>query len=108
MNFDDAYKLMRDGAAIARPGWKSIDYLFWGREYVWAKYKAGRVTPFWWFTGALADANDWFVVEVESLPVLPPLKPAPQLVKRPRENSAERRARRQAEMRARYSEALND
>lgn len=77
MTFDEAYWRMRSGAAIARPGWKKIDYLFWGHERVWMAYKDGRVRPLYWITHVFGEAMDWFIVEVESLPYIPPPKPQP-------------------------------
>jgi hypothetical protein len=101
MTFDEAYAQMRAGAAIARPNWKKIVFLFWARENVWVYYKSGKVSPLWMFNGALSEATDWFVVQVENLPTIPESKPKPQPTQT-RRTLLSRLARKQELMRQRH------
>lgn len=104
MTFDKAYEEMRRGSAIALPGWRSIEYLFFSRSRnaVWAKYKDGAVRPFGFFSQPLCDALNWFVLAIESLPEIPALRPA-----RPKGQTRQpvrmSLVDRQAEMRSRWS-----
>ena len=71
MTFNEAYKQMENGAAVARPNWKAIDFWFIDRDRIWAKYKDGAVRPIGFVSGGCCDRDDWFVVKVESLPATP-------------------------------------
>lgn len=98
MKWDEAYSEMKDGAAIARPGWRAIHYLFWEREMVWAFHSSGRVQCYQhYFMRAAGNETDWFIVQNVSKPSLPP--PKKKQSERP---FARRLAERQAEMKQRY------
>jgi hypothetical protein len=71
MTFDEAYKKMREGAAIARPGWKKIRYLFWSHGYVRALHYSGQITMIGIFSGPQED-EDWFVVDIIPAQLDPP------------------------------------
>lgn len=96
MTWPEAYRAMQDGAAIARPGWQGIHYLFWEREMVWAFHVSGRVQCYQHYLPSRAgDETDWFVVADVSKPPVP--QPRPQSAK----PFTGRLAQRQSEMRQR-------
>lgn len=98
MTFDEAYQRMRQGAAIARPGWKKIEFLFWAHGAMKAKHRSGYIQNFAVFNGP-GDQDDWFIVQA-TIPRLEPPKP-----KKPQGSkgllTGSRLAARQAEMRRR-------
>lgn len=73
----EAVDLMKRGAAIARPGWTGIHYLFYSAGKVWAFKATGKVQCFEHYFQArnLIPRNDWYVVENPSLPALPASHP---------------------------------
>lgn len=99
MNFDEAFKLMQEGAAIARPHWKRISYYFYKKGRTWAYHSNGRIQNLSIFNIGLAEATDWHVVAVESLPDVP--DPKPPIAEKPY-IYCPGLTRRQSEMKARY------
>jgi len=97
MTFDEAYKRMREGAAIARPGWKKVRFLFWAHGYVRALHYSGLVYIIGTFAGP-QDQDDWFIVGAPIPEVAPP-KPKRPEGRRP---FARNLAERQAEMKSRH------
>lgn len=76
MTWDEAYCEMKAGAAIARPGWTGIHYLFWEREMVWAFHSSGRVQCYQhYFQRAAGKETDWYIVTDVSKPPAPVEKP---------------------------------
>ena len=95
VSFDDALEQMKRGKGVARPGWPSVEFMFW-QDRIWAKFRNGAVKAANSIPEALSSAIDWIVVS-ETVP----------LVRRGRAKTGNRRrfapnlAERQAAMRER-------
>lgn len=99
MNFDQAFKLMREGQALARPNWKECLFWFYQHGRLWKLSRAGHVRVIGYVNEGFISAEDWRIVEGVIIPILP--EPKVETIK-PRRKLADSLKRKQEQMRQRY------